>query len=613
MENKETKGGVAAPAKPEAPSKTPPKKISVPKKRPKWFKWLKRLVTFAVLAAVVFFLLRGCAGGPVTAGMGSYLAEHASMQDLTVFVSGTGTIQPNNSYKVTTLVRGEILEAPFEEGQSIHKDDLLFRIDAKDVETAIEQAQLAIPQAEAGVRQAEAAVRQAEAGVRQAELNLEQAELNFRNINNNAKDATLTSNATGIISHLYVDEGDNIVAGAQVADILDRSTMKLKVPFHSADAAGIALGQSATVVVDGTAESLIGTVTEISALEQVGPGGTLTRTVTISVSNPGVITNQSTGTAAVGTLSCSANGPFEYAAQKTVVAKTSGELAVLSVKEGDFVTDGQTLGSFDADSITTQIETARIAVENARIGVENARTSLDNARTSLDNAHLAVENAQLTLKNAQDQLENYTITSTIDGTVIEKNLDVGDNIDSTTSTSAAAPNYPAVIYDLSALTFDMDIDELDINKIKVGQKVEITVDALDGQVFSGTVDKVNINGATVNGVTSYPVTVLVDDPDGLLPGMNVSAKIIVEHIGNVLCVPVDVVDRAGGGVVLVPGADAVYSEDGVLLSPGTIETRSVTLGRNNEDFIEILDGLKEGDVVLKQNQASSMMQMMMGG
>ena len=65
---------------------------------------------------------------------------------------------------------------------------------------------------------------------------------------------------------------------------------------------------------------------------------------------------------------------------------------------------------------------------------------------------------------------------------------------------------------MSALTFDVSINELDINKIQVGQKVEITADALDGQSFTGTVDKVNINGTTSGGVTSYPVTVVIDDP-----------------------------------------------------------------------------------------------------
>ena len=550
----------AAVAEPAAPAK----KQDAPKFKPprKKRKWVKRLIVLVVIAAIVALLLKSCMGGTQMAMAGSYLPETVSIQDLTVTVSGTGTIAPIHSYKVTTLVRGEILEAPFEEGDTVHKGDVLFRIDASDVESSIEQARLAV----------------------------QQAQLTYDNLKNSAKDAKLTANASGIISKLYVDAGDNVTAGQQVADILDRSTMKLKVPFHSADAAALSLGQSATVVVDGTAQPITGTVTDVSPLEEVGTGGTLTRTVTISVANPGIITDSSTGTATVGARSCAASGPFEYAAKKTVVAKTSGELASLSVKEGDSVTDGQTIGSFDADSITTQIE----------------------------NARLSVETAKLTLQSAQDSLENYTITSTIDGTVIEKNLDVGDNIDGASTTSAgntgtAGSSYPAVIYDLSALTFDLPIDELDISKIQVGQEVEITSEALDGKTFTGRVDKININGTTANGVTTYPVTVQVDDPEGLYPGMNVSAKIIVERSGQALCVPIDTVDRTDGGSVQLPGPDAVYDENGTMISPGTIETRKVTLGRNNNEYIEILDGLQEGDIVLKRNESSNAMAMMMGG
>ena len=197
------------PQKQDAPQFKPPKK-----KR----KWVKRLVIAVVVVAILAFVLKSCLGGAATAMGGSYLPVTASIQDLTVTVSGTGAIAPEHAYKVTTLVRGEILEAPFEEGDTVHKGDVLFRIDASDVEHAIEQARLA---------------------VQQAELSVRQAELNYQNLQNSAKDAKLTANASGIIAKLYVDEGDNVTAGTQVADIPDRSTMKLKAPFHSADAAAL--------------------------------------------------------------------------------------------------------------------------------------------------------------------------------------------------------------------------------------------------------------------------------------------------------------------------------------------------------------------------------------
>ena len=542
-------------------TQAPPKPVKVPMPRKKK-KWIKRVIVLVVLIAVVVFLLRSCSGSSTALTSGIYLPSTASTQDLVVSVSGTGAIEPLHSYKVTTLVKGEVLEAPFEEGQTVHKGDLLFRIDSTDVETSIEQAQLSLES---------------------ARLNYQQL---LKNQDDSHKNATVEANATGVITKLYVDEGDMVSAGAPIADILDRDNMKLKVPFHSADAAGFYVGQSATVTVDGTMETLPGTIDTIAATDSVGPGGTLVRDITIVVRNPGALTDTSMGTASIGTASSASSGTFAYGESKQVVAKTSGELTSLTVKEGDRVMEDQVMGGFDETDMETQIE----------------------------NAAIQVQNAELTLKNAQDRLEDYSITSTIDGTVIEKNYDVGDTLD-TSNASTTGIAYPAVIYDMSALTFDISVNELDINKIQVGQKVEITADAVEGETFTGVVDKVNINGTTTNGSTNYPVTVLVDGtPEELKPGMNVSAKIIVEDAGSVLCVPVEAVSRGADGTSLVKVAgEGALDENGNLVDPSKLEDRVVTLGRSDDTYIEILSGLEDGETVyIYQAAGTNFMATMMG-
>lgn len=542
-------------------TQAPPKPVKVPMPRKKK-KWIKRIIVLVVLIAVVVFLLRSCSGGSTALTSGIYLPSTASTQDLVVSVSGTGAIEPLHSYKVTTLVKGEVLEAPFEEGQTVHKGDLLFRIDSTDVETSIEQAQLSLES---------------------ARLNYQQL---LKNQDDSHKNATVEANATGVITKLYVDEGDMVSAGAPIADILDRDNMKLKVPFHSADAAGFYVGQSATVTVDGTMETLPGTIDTIAATDSVGPGGTLVRDITIVVRNPGALTDTSMGTASIGTASSASSGTFAYGESKQVVAKTSGEFTSLTVKEGDRVMEDQVMGGFDETDMETQIE----------------------------NAAIQVQNAELTLKNAQDRLEDYSITSTIDGTVIEKNYDVGDTLD-TSNASTTGIAYPAVIYDMSALTFDISVNELDINKIQVGQQVEITADAVEGETFTGVVDKVNINGTTTNGSTNYPVTVLVDGtPEELKPGMNVSAKIIVEDAGSVLCVPVEAVSRGADGTSLVKVAgEGALDENGNLVDSSKLEDRVVTLGRSDDTYIEILSGLEDGETVyIYQAAGTNFMATMMG-
>ena len=537
---------------------TPPAAPS-PKKKKKKKKWLLPVLLLVAVIIAAPFVLQSMATGQA-AGVGTYLADTATVRDLTVTVSGSGTVQPIDSYKVTALVKGEVLSAPFEEGDVVEKDSLLFQLDAGDVENTIARSQLGV----------------------------EQAQLAYDQLLRNQKDTRLTANANGVIQTLNFDPGDNVSAGTAVATILDNSTMKLTVPFHATDAASFTVGQAASVAVDGTTEVLMGTVDEISATNSVGPGGTLVRNVTVKVPNPGALDVTSTGTVTVGGATCAASGSFEYAANKQIVAKTSGELAELYVKEGDPVTDGQLIGTFKGDTISDQIE----------------------------NARLNVQSAQLSLQSARDSLDNYTIKAPISGTIIEKNYKAGDNVDPSTSATAGTSPYLAVIYDMTTLTFDMSISELDIGRIQVGQAVEISVDSLEGQTFAGVVDKVNINGTTANGKTTYPVTVKLDGngtdllAQGLYPGMNVSARIIVEEVGQRLTVPVDYVVRGNTVLVALPGA---MDDKGNLVDRSKIEERAVTLGKNSEEYIEILDGLQEGETILQENRSSNMMAMMMGG
>lgn len=534
--------------------------FQAPKKKKKW---LKRIIALTIIVALLALFLTQCMKGGVQTASGSYLPATAAVQDLTVAVTGPGTVKPNDTYRATALVKGEVLSAPFEEGQEIHKDDTLFVIDASDVETAIQQAQLS---------------------VQSAQLNYDSL---VRTRNDNTQDRQVKANASGVVTKVYVDPGDTVAAGTPIADILDRDNMKLKVPFHSVNATAFYVGQSATVTVSGTAETLYGTITEIAATDSVGAGGTLVRNVTIAVQNPGALSNTSMGSAMVGEVSSSASGTFQYGESKQLIAKYSGELQTLDLNEGDKVYDGQLLGEFKETKMQDQIDAAAIQLQNAR----------------------------LSLQNAKDRLEDYTITSPIDGTVIEKNYKAGDNIDPSTATATGANAFLAVIYDMSRLTFDINVSEMDVVRVEVGQKVTFTADALDGQEFTGVVEKVNINGTTQNGNTSYPVTVVVDGSgsdlasQGLLPGMSVSASIIVEEIADVLAIPVDAVQRSETPYVFVAGEGAM-DDKGNLVDFTKLEQRTVELGRNSDEFIEILSGLEEGETVFIPNAASSIMSQM---
>ena len=519
---------------PAAPETEPSPLWTGPKKRRKWIK--RVLVIAAVLALLFWIVVRPMLGG-TAAVSGAYQTAQVQRQDLTVSVSGSGTVTPIESYQVSALVTGEILESPFEDGDQVEKDQLLYRIDPGSAQTALQQAQLS---------------------VRQAQMNYDTL----------ASSLQVKAIGGGVVQTLHVQEGDLVSAGTAIADITDTSTMTLTVPFQAGDAAHISAGQTAQVTLSGTLETLTGTVESVASADQVGNGGALVRQVKIRLTNPGALTDATTATARVGTYACAAGGTLSPQLRQTITAAASGEITNLNVSVGSRVSAGAVL---------------------AAIGGESAENSLADAA-------LAVQNAQLSLQSAQEALDSYTITSPISGTVIEKNLKAGDQLNGGDSGAIA------VIYDLSQLELQMDVSELDIGQIQPGQTVEITAEALPGQTFTGVVEKVSVNGTTTDGFTTYPVTILLSEYGDLNPGMNVSADIIVERAENALCVPAEAVNS--DGTVLVAGEGA-FAEDGVTIAdPSKIESRPVTLGRGSQDFVEITSGLEEGETVLLPIQST---------
>ena len=519
---------------PAAPETEPSPLWTGPKKRRKWIK--RVLVIAAVLALLFWIVVRPMLGG-TAAVSGAYQTAQVQRQDLTVSVSGSGTVTPIESYQVSALVTGEILESPFEDGDQVEKDQLLYRIDPGSAQTALQQAQLSV----------------------------QQAQMNYDTL---ASSLQVKAIGGGVVQTLHVQEGDLVSAGTAIADITDTSTMTLTVPFQAGDAAHISAGQTAQVTLSGTLETLTGTVESVASADQVGNGGALVRQVKIRLTNPGALTDATTATARVGTYACAAGGTLSPQLRQTITAAASGEITNLNVSVGSRVSAGAVL---------------------AAIGGESAENSLADAA-------LAVQNAQLSLQSAQEALDSYTITSPISGTVIEKNLKAGDQLNGGDSGAMA------VIYDLSQLELQMDVSELDIGQIQPGQTVEITAEALPGQTFTGVVEKVSVNGTTTDGFTTYPVTILLSEYGDLNPGMNVSADIIVERSENALCVPAEAVNS--DGTVLVAGEGA-FAEDGVTIAdPSKIESRPVTLGRGNQDFVEITSGLEEGETVLLPIQST---------
>lgn len=581
------------------PALTPPaakdtKKLSGGKKREKGKKGkrkvpVKLIAVLLVLVVIGIVVSRACSGmtGMQGAFGMAYVDAPVVRQDLVVAITGTGTVTPNEKYSVNARVKGDIVSAKFEEGDVVKKGDLLFEIDAKDIEPTIQQA-------EDNVIKAEDALKSARQGVTNAQLNLRSSQKAYDDLLKDkdkqdrdiVRDTTIASTVSGQVTKVHVEVGDMITAGTPVMDVRDNAVMVLKVPFHSSDAGLISVGSYATVTLTSTGETLSGTVDSVSAVETVGSGGSLVREVKIRVNNPGGLIESTYASAQVGAYTCQSNGTFEYNANKSVIAKYSGEVSRIHTAEGGYITNGQTIitlkepnSKVDYDK---QIYNADIAVQQARLALVNAQDAVKSAQ---DNIRIAKDG----VKTAKDALDDYRITAPIDGTVIEKNYKAGDLFDPTSTDKKAM----AVIFDMSSLSFTMNVDELDVTQLKIGQKVDVTADAVENQSFTGIIDNININGVTTNGVTTYPVSIKLKKTADLLPGMNVSAKMVVEEMKDVLTIPAEAVSR--GNTVLIPKPSAPGNpEDDV---PAGYERITIEVGGSDGTNVEVISGLKEGDMI----------------
>jgi HlyD family secretion protein len=142
------------------------------------------------------------------------------------------------------------------------------------------------------------------------------------------------------------------------------------------------------------------------------------------------------------------------------------------------------------------------------------------------------------------------------------------------------------------------VDELDITKIRLGQKANVTSDVFKDESFTGSVSKISMEGKNQNGVTTYDVTVLLDERKALMSGMNVDIEILADNRSDTIIVPVDAIRKSNGSYMVT-----VRDESG---NASDIE---VKLGIANKNFAEVVNGINEGDIIVYgkiQNKSSSM-------
>ena len=493
----------------------------------------KKLVAVLVVLVLLIALFAPKGKKKAVSAETQYTTVSPENRDITNVYSASGTLSAANAYTVKPLVKGEVLTADFEVGDTVEKGDVLYTIDSSDVIS----------------------------GVEKAALNLNQAQRSY----DDAVDAQyIRTDIGGTVASFKVRVGDVVTAGQEVAAIRDDTTLLLSLEFPAADAANFTVGQSAEVLLDSTFEAIGGTVQSVSGADTLSSGNLLVRTVTIAVKNTGNLTAAQAATATINGVSALSSARFSYQREQTVTAQQNGIVSALCVKEGAQVSADTALIQLSGDNLTKQVQ---------------------NASDSLRSAELSVE-------DTQKQVDDYTITAPISGTIISKDIKVGDTV----GTSASSVETLCVIYDMSYLEMTLNVDELEILSIKEGQEATITADAIPNQTFRGVVTSVSKSGTTTGGTTTYPVTIRIDEMGDLLPGMNATAEIVTESAEDTLSVPNEAIVRGNYVLVTKDSPSAANADDSMTAPEGYVYVK-VTTGVSDDDYIAVTSGLQAGDTV----------------
>jgi HlyD family secretion protein len=293
----------------------------------------------------------------------------------------------------------------------------------------------------------------------------------------------------------------------------------------------------------------------------------------------------------------------------------TGTVSNLSVNVGDQVKKGQALFTIVNDQLSVSTSQAQTSFAQSQSSITSAEISLKQARATYDadkkdgsnvsSKQKAVDKARvdaaeqslavarqssgtsdLSLQYQKQTAGKRLVVAPIDGTVNSVNVKNGDDLSKLSSGSSRT--VPVIIGDMGTLQAQVQINEVDISNVRIGQKVMTTFPAIDGLTVSGKVEKMDSLGTVTQGVVAYNAKISLDILDPRIkPGMSVSASIITDVKQDVIIVPAGAIKKQG---------TTNYVQ---VLNSGTTPTQvNVTVGSANNMETEILDGLTVGDKVV---------------
>ncbi len=279
-----------------------------------------------------------------------------------------------------------------------------------------------------------------------------------------------------------------------------------------------------------------------------------------------------------------ANGTFMPYQDMKLSAETSGKVIKVLVKEGDYVRAGQVLAIVEGDKLDVSKQNAQAAYNNAKADYERYESAFQTGgvtKQQLDQAKLKLESEQNNLKSAQLNASDATVRAGISGTINERKIEPGTYVSPGTEMFS--------LVNVGSLKLRVNVDEKNVATLKVGQTIKIAASVFPDKNFDG---KIVFIAPKADGSLNFPVDIEVKNNAGneLRAGMYGTAVFGADRFSSVLTIP------------RTAFVGSVSSNQVFVNENNTAILKTITSGRNFGDYIEVIEGLTAGQIVITSGQ-----------
>ena len=302
-----------------------------------------------------------------------------------------------------------------------------------------------------------------------------------------------------------------------------------------------------------------------------------------------------------------------------IKSKVSGEIQGVYVEEGQVVKKGDLLYDIVNTEYARQVEAEQVALRTAQLQAENAEVDrqrkelalasrgisaaeYDQARRQVDLAKVNIQGVRVQLRSSQDQLAYTKITSPIDGVVITRNVEPGEVVTAGV-TSLVSGESQLTIAQIDKMILEIDLNQVDVAKVKVDQEARILLDAYPGKEVPGIVRQIAAAGHTdaTRGIDVFTVKVEVDPSKTdveIKPGMTAEVRIRIGTWAGVVKLPAESVFEADGKSFVY----LIKEEAGKKAK----EKTEITIGHRSDREVEVLTGLSDGQKYYAQAEVKDL-------